>query len=365
MKNTVFAFFIITLITSKVMSGQSIGKFDIVSYSAPPGWVMENGNGFVAYTISNNAKNEYARILIFKSLPGTGNIDADFATEWKELVQPNYSPGDFIKTNVSEYKDGWISKMGVAPFKYKDANHAALLLTLIKSQTKMSFVFISNTTAYETVFEDFGSSLHFGGNTYSSENVEIPSGTNAIVKAPETSNPTINQATSASNYDQRLIGKWNRSGATHPHYADAASWGTAGYTTSRYEFRLDGSYIYTERSFRMTYANIIVVKENGRFSISNNLITITPEKSIIESYTKKNNVDELGTLVKSENRKMEVTTYTFTFHYFSGIQEWNLVLQAPNPTQRDGNFSSNNTYPNAWYFDQKYTDNELTSSKGK
>ena len=340
-------------------------NFDIVSYSIPSNWVREVGNDFVAHTINNNVNNEYARVLIFKSLSGTGNVDADFATEWKELVQPNYAPGDFIKTNVSEYKDGWISKMGVAPFKYQNTNHAALLLTLIKAQTKMSFVFISNTTAFETVFEDFGSSLHFGGNTYSSDNVEISTSSNKIAPVTETSTPTINQATSASNYDQRLIGKWNRSGASHPHYADASSWGTAGYTTSRYEFKADGTYIYTERSFRLTHTNIILVKESGRFSVSNNLINITPEKSVIESYTKKNDVDELGTLVKSENRKLEVTTYTFTFHYFSGIQEWNLVLQAPNPTQRDGNFSSNNTFPNAWYFDQKFIDNDLTSSKGK
>ena len=365
MKNTVFAFFIITLITSKVMSGQSISKFDIVSYSVPPGWLMENGNGFVAYTINNSAKNEYARILIFKSLPSTGNINEDFDTEWKDLVQANYQPGEFTQTNVSDYRDGWISKIGVAPFQYLNANHAALLLTHMKAQTKMSFLFITNTTNYQTVFEDFASSLNFGEKTYSSDDKEISSASNMKVTTPETSTSTINQANPASNYDQRLIGKWNRSGATHPHYADAASWGTAGYTTSRYEFKADGTYIYTERSFRLTYANIIIVKENGRFSVSNNLITVAPEKSIIESYKKKNNVDELGTLVKSDNRQLEVITYTFTFHYFSGIQEWNLVLQASNPTKRDGNFSGNNTFPNAWYFDQKYIDNELTSSKGK
>ncbi len=346
--------------------GQETAKFDIVSYSEPPGWNKEDRDGFSAYTINNNANGEYARILIFKSLPGTGNIDTDFSTEWRELVQINYQPGDFTQTNVSDYKDGWVSKIGVAPFKFQDSDHAALLITMVKAKTKMSFVFITNTTAYQIVFEDFASSLNFDSTETSGSpgNLKNASGSNEMETVPGINLQADAAATSASDYDRRLIGKWSRSGSSHPHYADAASWGTAGYTSSRYEFKNDGTYLYTERSFRMTYAYIVLVKEKGRFSVSNNSITVIPETSVIESYTKKNDVDELGTLVKSESRQLEVTTYTYTLHYFTGIQEWNLVLQASNPTKRDGNFSSNNTFPNAWYFDQKYIDTDLASLKG-
>lgn len=115
----------------------------------------------------------------------------------------------------------------------------------------------------------------------------------------------------------------------------------------------------------MTYQHIIIVKENGTYTVNGNQLTIVPAKSIIQSYTKKNNVDELGSLVKSQNRTLEIVTYNYQFHYFSGIQEWNLVLQSSKPTQRDGNFSNNTTFSNAWYYDQKYTDTDLTSPKGK
>jgi len=182
---------------------------------------------------------------------------------------------------------------------------------------------------------------------------------------PATSGNGTPSPSSTINADPKLFGKWNRSGASHPHYADPASWGTAGYTTSRYEFKKDGSYQFTERSFRMTYQHIIIVKENGTYTVNGNQLTIVPAKSIIQSYTKKNNVDELGSLVKSQNRTLEIVTYNYQFHYFSGIQEWNLVLQSSKPTQRDGNFSNNTTFSNAWYYDQKYTDTDLTSPKGK
>lgn len=330
------------LFFAECASGQGSEKFDIVSYSVPSDWVRETGESYVAYTISNNATGEFARIILFKSLPGTGNINTDFDIEWKELVQANYNPGDITDSGVSEYKDGWVAKLGVAPFVFNDRKHAVILNTLVKDRIKMSNVFITNTVSYQSYYEDFGSSLSFNMETADSDYPEVSSGLT----------------------DQRLIGKWNRTGASHPHYADAASWGTAGYTTGRYEFKPDGTYIYTERSFWMMHSNIILVKESGRYTSDNNLLTVIPEKSVIESYTKKNGVDELGTLVKSEMREPEQTTYTYTFHYFPGIQEWNLVLQAPYTTKRDGSFSSNDTYKNAWYFNQNYTDNDLTSATG-
>ena len=160
------------------------------------------------------------------------------------------------------------------------------------------------------------------------------------------------------------MGRWNRSGSASPSYADPASWGTAGYTKNRYQFNADGTYLYTERTFRYGYQNIIVVKENGKYSVSNDTITVIPAKSTITAYAKAGGTDALGNVVKTQNRPLEKVTYKFVFHYFSGIQEWNLVLMADGPTQRDGAFSNNKSYENAWYFDQKFTDGDLTSGRG-
>ena len=37
---------------------------------------------------------------------------------------------------------------------------------------------------------------------------------------------------------------------------------------------------------------------------------------------------------------------------------------AESPTQRDGAFSNKKSYENAWYFDQKFTEGDLTSVRG-
>jgi hypothetical protein len=102
----------------------------------------------------------------------------------------------------------------------------------------------------------------------------------------------------------------------------------------------------------------------GRSPKSGDKLMVTPVKSTIASYKKAGGVDAIGALVRSQNRDLETAMYKFTFHFFEGIQEWNLVLLADAPTQRDGPFSNNTTFQNAWYFDQKFTDGDLTSIKG-
>jgi len=77
---------------------------------------------------------------------------------------------------------------------------------------------------------------------------------------------------------------------------------------------------------------------------------ISPKKSVIEAWSKRDGGDSWGRLLTTQNRTLEAVAYRFTKHYFSGIQVWNLVLQADGPTQRDGPFSNNTTFNNAWYY---------------
>jgi len=170
----------------------------------------------------------------------------------------------------------------------------------------------------------------------------------------------VSSAAAAQPSPPALVGTWGRSSSFVPVYADPTKWGTTGYSKSRYEFRADGSYRFHERSFRGSMANILLVREHGWYAVLGNRITLTPVESAIESYEKRNRVDELGRRLSVTPRAHEVVTYTATMHYFSGIQLWNLVLQAPEPTRRDGPFSANDTFPTAWYFDQRFPDDDLT-----
>jgi hypothetical protein len=213
MKN--LQFICLTILISfltQTTKGQTIEQFDIVSFTPPAGWVKETGKGFIAYTKVNETKGEYARILLYASEPATGNVDADFDTEWLELVKPNYNPGALTDVSTSNYKDGWIAKIGVAPFKFKNQNHAVVLNTLVKNKIKMSNVFISNTVAYQADFEDFGSSLLFGaGHTIQNQQNQLqrnePAATKQSmgIKSEQKNQPAYSQSSdftyTTSNFD--------------------------------------------------------------------------------------------------------------------------------------------------------------------
>ena len=328
----------VLLFSSIVMVAQNKERFDNVTYLVPLGWQKETGNGSVNHTIVNSATGQYAKLIIYKTIPATGELDADFEKEWIDLVAKPYQANQVPELTEKDLPNNWKMKIGSSEFSFNGSQTAVVLITAIHQKNKMSLVLLTNSDAYVGDLQMIAGSLEFRKIT--------------------------GEDIASSNADSKLFGKWNRSGAVHPSYADAASWGSAGYTSSRYEFKQDSTYIFTERSFRMTYPYIIIVRENGTYNIHGNQLTIIPKKSTIQRYSKKNNVDESGSLVSTQNRPLEKVTYTYQFHYFSGIQEWNLVLQADKPTMRDGDFSRNDTFVNAWYFDQKFIDNELTSPKG-
>ena len=133
-------------------------------------------------------------------------------------------------------------------------------------------------------------------------------------------------------------------------YGDPVAAGMAGYGKYQYTFNADGTYNFVAKTFRMSYDKIILVIENGRYEISGDSLSIKPQKSVIQTWSKLNGGDGWGRMLTTQARKLEAVTYKFTRHYFSGIQEWNLVLQADRPTERDGAFSTFTQFSNAWYY---------------
>lgn len=336
MKNPRLILLLLSIHLSVAAAHSQTAKFDIVTYTAPAGWTVEKDADSIRF--SKESSGNFCVIAVTKSVESPGSSGENFELLWKEAVVDGLNAAATPQRGKPGEKDGWQAEVGVAPFE-KDGLKGAALFTIFTGNNKViSILAITNSDSFQPDIENF------------INNVKLP----AIAGRPAPAEANAGNAA-------KLIGRWQRSGSSHPSYADPVSWGTAGYTTSRYEFKPDGTYAYTERSFRMMMANIIIVKENGRYSVAGDTLTVSPAKSTIAAYKKAGGVDALGAVVSSQNRKLETVPYKFTFHYFEGIKEWNLVLQADGPTTRDGQFSTNTTFNNAWYFDQKYTDKDLTA----
>lgn len=64
---------------------------------------------------------------------------------------------------------------------------------------------------------------------------------------------------------------------------------------------------------------------------------------------------EWGQLLKTTPRKLEKISYSFEFHYYSGMKETYLLLKYNKVTERDGRQSSNNDHGNVWSYKPPFT----------
>jgi hypothetical protein len=95
----------------------------------------------------------------------------------------------------------------------------------------------------------------------------------------------------------------------------------------------------------------------GQFEVKSNP-QMEPAKNV-DGWEIINGGDKFGRLLTSQNRTPETVTYRFTKHYFSGIDQWQLVLQADKQTERDGPFSTFTLFANAWYYSPISANNPL------
>jgi hypothetical protein len=145
-----------------------------------------------------------------------------------------------------------------------------------------------------------------------------------------------------------MIGTWGASASDNSSYR--VNNGVMNYILRQYTLNANGTYTFVSKAYDPLMDKILLGKENGTYQISGDNLTIAPQKSVIESWSKKNGTDNWGQLLTTQNKVLEKVTYRFTKHYFSGIQEWSLVLQADKTTERDGPFTGNSSFSNAWIY---------------
>ena len=308
-------------------SAQISETFDIATFQPPPKWKKQTKDGVVIFTTLNEPKGTYAMITLYGSGESSGNPQNDFNSEWQQFVVGQLGIKGSPQIEPVQNTDGWAIVTGAAPFQNEQGNAAIILSTYSGYGKTFSVTAIFNSKDDFPAIEAFAASIK--------------------LRKPET-RPQPAPANNDSAVS--ILGTWGKSAGAHMSYGDPVSAGMAGYSKDQYTFNADGTYTFISKTFRMSFDKILLVKENGSYAINGDTITISPKKSVIEAWSKRNGGDSWGSLLTTQNRTLEKVTYRFTKHYFSGIQVWNLVLQADRDTQRDGPFSNNRTFDNAWYY---------------
>lgn len=142
-------------------------------------------------------------------------------------------------------------------------------------------------------------------------------------------------ASTAGATNNKLIGSWTA--------AATAQYG--GVMRLRYIFNADGTYTFkSERS--STSQRWWTTEESGTFSVNGDSLAITPKvsKATLRNLN--------GVVQETKANPLEKVTYKWTTHFFEGIGETNLVLEPPQPTNRDGILGSNSRFPKAYLYTQ-------------
>ncbi len=315
---------------------QTLETFDISTFRAPKGWAKQSDQYSVR--MSTSAGDDFCLIALFKSLSSLGAPKTDFQASWDTIVKDAVAPASAPAMQPAENKDGWEISTGYAPFEKDGTRGVAMLVTATGSGQMVNVMILTNTQAYE---KDIGAFLD-------SISLKKP--------AAARNQPA---AAAAAPSENSIIGTWGQNVGASMTYGDPVAAGMAGYGKYQYTFNPNGTYTFVAKTFRMSYDKIILVVENGTYQISGDSLAIKPQKSVIQAWSKLNGGDGWGRMLTSQARKLEPVTYKFTKHYFSGIQEWNLVLQAEKPTDRDGAFSTFTQFPNAWYYKQISANNPV------
>lgn len=326
----------ICVLTLSISSlAQTSESFDIATFQPPKGWNKQAGENSIQFSIED--KGNFCLVTLFRSIPGLGSPNENFDAAWKTIVQEAVTVSAAPQMFPADTKGEWLIAGGFAPFEKNGEKGVAVLYTATGYGRMVNALILTNTQAYEPAMTAFLESISF-------KKPEV-----AAAPAPAAAAPAENS----------ILGTWGSNVGASMTYGDPVAAGMAGSTQSQYTLNANGTYTFNSKTFRMGYDKIILVRESGTYQISGDTLSIKPQKSFIQAWSKLNGGDGWGRLLTTQNRKLEPVNYKFTKHYFSGIQEWQLILQADHPTERDGPYSTFTLFERAWYYGTISSNNPL------
>lgn len=311
--------FLLMLTFSSICLFAQKETFDAIAYAAPKGWKKEVNENYINYSTTNNKTKTWCQIAIYKSTNSKGSIEKDFESEWQQLVATPFKITEAAQTNEMQETNGWKLKTGAGKFIFNGNNAMVKLISMSGYNRCVSILSVTNSQDYMAQIQSFLESVEV------IKQQTVPSG--------QAENPQ--QQSGTNNNNAAIIGSWGKSNSVSQVNN---RFGTYSYNKQQYSFNSNGTYRFTGKNYSEQSDETLLIKESGTYSINGNYLTINPQSSVIEAWSKRNGADNYNKLNTTQQRSLEKTDYQFS------IVEKNLVLQTTKETVRDGRFSSGNSY---------------------
>lgn len=321
---TAFLYTILMVFATNAFAQQK--TYDLVTYTSPSGWTEKESEGNISYSKIDGGS--WAQIAIYQHRPSEGAINTDFDKDWNELVATGKTISSPEKT-MPQTAEGWTVISGIGVWQYNGVNVASMLT--VYTNNKVCVAILCNTTAqpYLKDYKSLIGTLDLDANSVSA------------------TSRTANKNSSANTNNPALVGLWiDYNAETTGAYFNGMPQYTAGYTRKEYAFYVDGSYLFRKKQWLTSMKEILFVYETGTYSITSSQLTINPQKGMGEWWSKAGQqANAWGKRLKVAEYKMEKVTYTFEMKYFSGSQDYSLILKSGKPTQREGGRFNNANDP--------------------
>ncbi|MEI9954849.1 MAG: hypothetical protein WDM90_00695 [Ferruginibacter sp.] len=294
-------------------------SFDAVSYNSPKGWQQQKNEGGIQLSVSDNKTGVYAIAVITKARASAAAANDNFNNDWlklvKGLVQVSGEPEMLEPTN----ENGWNVISGTANYTDGANTGTATLLTATGGGQTVSVVLMTNTKQYQNELLAFINSL----------------------KLSKTSQIKTDSATRAAGKPS-VAGLWCDNHLEISGYFNGFPQYSAGYFRREYLFKEEGTYIFCMKNWSALMKEILFNYESGTYTVQGNQLTIIPDQGRGEWWSKKDNNTTLwGNRLKASDYKLERMNYTFEIKYYSGTNDYSLILQANKNTERDGTYNQN------------------------
>jgi len=299
---------------------------DMIRYTPPKGWTKTTKEDAVVFVAVDKTNNTFCVLTIHSGTASSGNVEKDFAAEWKNFVVKPHQAEANPKTET-EIKDGWTMISANAAIEIDGIKSLAILFVFSGFGKTTSILAILNSDTYLKPLAAFMDTIKL-------DKTQIAARPSAPANAPVANSPG----------SPSLVGKWGTGIAGDTVSGNYIQYGSVA-SQKYYQFNADGTYsfIYSGYSGLAGTAGAfqITMEESGVYTLNGDSMTITPKKSQTRS--------------KSEglkNNPLEAVTYRWTIHYFEGIGEYALVLHPDHQTKRDGGFDYALAFPDSYIYSQ-------------
>jgi len=105
--------FVLLLAGAPLLAAQT-QTFDITSFAPPSGWTTAQGSTNITFTFVDQAAGYYVMLVVYNSTARSGDLEKDFASEWKNVVVQSFSEVSAPRSISNRTKPGLEFREGSA-----------------------------------------------------------------------------------------------------------------------------------------------------------------------------------------------------------------------------------------------------------